>query len=85
MSSSSLSSPLPLILSIFTAASLLWSHPALGQETLSWENIPFVAAQSFDAGYVAYRQKEYATALKHWQPLARQGNARVQVSLGTQN
>lgn len=50
MSSSSLSSPLPLILSIFTAASLLWSHPALGQETLSWENIPFVAAQSFDQG-----------------------------------
>ena len=46
-----------------------------------------VAAQSFkpdyDAGLDAYSRGDYATALRHWQPLAKQGDARAQVSLGT--
>jgi hypothetical protein len=37
-----------------------------------------VAAQSFkpdyDAGEAAHLQKDYATALRHWRPLAAQGN-----------
>jgi TPR repeat protein len=45
-----------------------------------------VAAQSFkpdyDAGYKAYEQKDYATALRHFRPLAKQGHARAQTRLG---
>ena len=45
-----------------------------------------VAAQSFkpnyDAGNAAYRKGEYATALKHWRPLAKQGHALAQFRLG---
>ena len=45
-----------------------------------------VAAQSFkpdyDAGFKAYEQKDYATALKHWRPIAKQGNAMAQFQLG---
>ena len=36
----------------------------------------------FDAGKAAYKQKDYATALRHWQPLAEQGDARAQLYLG---
>ena len=45
-----------------------------------------VAAQSFkpdwDAGREAYKQKDYATALRHWRPLAEQGLASAQDNLG---
>ena len=45
-----------------------------------------VAAQSFkpdwDAGLSAYKQKDYATALKHIRPIAKQGHARAQTTLG---
>ena len=37
-----------------------------------------VAAQSFrpdwGVGYIAYLKSDYATALRHWRPLAKQGN-----------
>ena len=37
-----------------------------------------VAAQSFRSdwgvGYIAYLKSDYATALRHWRPLAKQGN-----------
>jgi TPR repeat protein len=45
-----------------------------------------VNAQSFkpdyDAGNAALRKGEYATALKHWMPLAKQGHALAQFRLG---
>ena len=44
-----------------------------------------VAAQSikpdYDAGYKAYEQKDYATALRHFRPLAKQGDPRAQYRL----
>nr|WP_289113933.1 tetratricopeptide repeat-containing serine protease family protein [uncultured Halomonas sp.] len=46
-----------------------------------------VAAQSFkpdwDAGHAAFKQKDYATALRHWRPLAKQGDADAQLWLGS--
>ncbi len=45
-----------------------------------------VAAQSFkpdwQAGIIALSDKDYATALKHWRPLAEQGHAGAQYFLG---
>ena len=45
-----------------------------------------VAAQSFkpdhNAGLDAYGRKDYATALKHWRPLAKQGHDGAQWNLG---
>ena len=41
-----------------------------------------VAAQDFDKGLAAYRAKDYSSALKEWQPLAKQGNAAAQHNLG---
>ena len=45
-----------------------------------------VAAQSFrpdwGVGYIAYLKSDYATALRHWRPLAKQGNAMAQFQLG---
>ena len=45
-----------------------------------------VAAQSFkpdiEAGDKAYNEEDYATALRHWRPLAEQGDARAQLYLG---
>ena len=45
-----------------------------------------VAAQSFKpdfrAGMDAYGRNDYATALKHWRPLAEQGGSWAQHSLG---
>ena len=46
-----------------------------------------VAAQSFkpdfEAGDKAYNEEEYATALRHFSPLAEKGDARAQYRLGT--
>lgn len=41
-----------------------------------------VAAQDLSAGLAAYREGDYATALENWRPLAEQGNAFAQYSLG---
>jgi len=40
------------------------------------------AYADFNDGYKAYQAKDYATALKEWKPLAKQGNAPSQVNLG---
>jgi TPR repeat protein len=37
----------------------------------------------FNEGHLAYQQGEYQTALKIWQPLAEQGDARAQYNLGS--
>ncbi len=39
-------------------------------------------ASDFDRGVAAYNRGDYAAALAEWQPLAEQGNAAAQVSLG---
>ena len=36
----------------------------------------------FQKGEIAYRDGDYATALREWPPLAQQGDARAQYSLG---
>ena len=45
-----------------------------------------VAAQSFkpdfEAGHGAWGKEDYATALKHWKPLAKQGHPKAQLRLG---
>ena len=45
-----------------------------------------VEAQSFkpdySAGYYAHNEKDYATARKHYEPLAKQGHANAQLMLG---
>ena len=36
----------------------------------------------FNAGVAAYKRGDYATALREWRPLAKQGNANAQFFLG---
>ena len=36
----------------------------------------------YQTGLDAYKKRDYATALRDWEPLAQQGNARVQYNLG---
>ena len=36
-----------------------------------------------EAGYVAFQKGDYATALRKWRPLAEDGHAQAQLSLGT--
>ena len=40
------------------------------------------ANADFDEGRVAYKKGDYATALREWQPLAKQGNVKAQYNLG---
>ena len=40
------------------------------------------SAQDFDVGLKAYENKDYATALKEWHPLAEKGHARAQFVVG---
>ena len=40
------------------------------------------AEADFNAGVAAYKQGDYATALREWHPLAKQGNAQAQSNLG---
>ena len=40
------------------------------------------AHAGFDEGLAAYERGDYATALKEWRPLARQGHADAQYNLG---
>jgi hypothetical protein len=44
------------------------------------ETLP--AEADFNAGVAAYKQGDYATALREWHPLAKQGNAKAQSNLG---
>ena len=39
-------------------------------------------AADFDAGLVAYKKNDYATAIQEWRPLANQGDVDAQLSLG---
>ena len=39
-------------------------------------------AQDYDAGLESYYNRDYAAALREWRPLAEQGHADAQVSLG---
>ena len=41
-----------------------------------------VAAQDYEKGLEAYERGDYATALREWQPLAKQGEAIAQYNLG---
>jgi len=43
---------------------------------------PALVHADFQAGVAAYDQGDYATALKEWRPLAEQGDAEAQYSLG---
>ena len=40
------------------------------------------ASADFEKGVAAYKSGDYATALREWTPLAKQGNARAQYNLG---
>ena len=40
------------------------------------------ANSAWDKGLAAYKKEDYATALREWQPLAEQGDAEAQGSLG---
>jgi len=42
---------------------------------------PYVYAD-YEAGLTAYQNKDYATVLKEWKPMAERGDARAQFSLG---
>ena len=37
----------------------------------------------YEEGYTAFQKGDYATALQKWKPLADEGNAQAQLSLGT--
>lgn len=43
---------------------------------------PAAFAGAFEDGVTAHQQKDYATALRHWRPMAEQGNANAQAMLG---
>ena len=39
--------------------------------------------QDIDAGVAAVQRRDYVTALREWQPLAEQGDAKAQLNLGS--
>ena len=47
----------------------------VGSAGVSWSS-------GFQKGLTAYQNGDYATALREWTPLAKQGNARAQYNLG---
>jgi TPR repeat protein len=47
----------------------------LGSAGVSW-------SQDFQKGLTAFQSGDYATALREWTPLAKQGNAGAQYNLG---
>ena len=49
---------------------------------LSLGTISAARSADFDKGFAAYESGDYATALREWTPLAKQGNARAQHKLG---
>lgn len=46
-------------------------------------SVPNVRADDFADGTTAFEQRDYATALGLWRPLAEQGDARAQAALGS--
>lgn len=58
---------------LFTAAAI--------SAFLAFPGLP-VLAQSFEEGVSAAQRGDFATALKHFEPLAEQGDANAQRSLG---
>ena len=44
--------------------------------------LPITASAGLAEGLAAYRNKDYATALREFKPLAQEGNARAQLGLG---
>ena len=50
--------------------------------SLSCLMIPGVVRAGFDEGFAAYQNKDFATALREWEPLAAQGDASAQNNLG---
>jgi len=69
------------------ARNLGWSWPPMKPSRIAafaiWAVLATpVAAQKIDAGRAAYEAGDYATALENFQPLAEQGNAVAQVTLG---
>ena len=49
---------------------------------LSLGTISAAWSADFQKGYTAYKSGDFATALREWTPLAKQGNASAQKSLG---
>jgi len=58
-----------------TATICLTLAVLLGSAGVSW-------SADFQKGFAAYQSGDYATALREWKPLAEQGNAVAQFSLG---
>ena len=56
--------------------------PALIVFTLLLENVGVSRSADFQKGVEAYNKSDYVTALREWVPLAEQGDADVQYSLG---
>tara|TARA_B100001758_G_C18055818_1_gene425620 strand:+ start:89 stop:577 length:489 start_codon:yes stop_codon:yes gene_type:complete len=56
--------------------------PALIVLTLLFKNVGVSRSADFQKGVEAYNKSDYVTALREWIPLAEQGDADVQYSLG---
>ena len=56
--------------------------PALIVLTLLFKNVGVSRSADFQKGVEAYNKSDYVTALREWLPLAEQGDADVQYSLG---
>ncbi len=54
----------------------------LGLINLSLSTPYFAAAADFQAGKAVLHSKDYATELRKWEALAKQGDAKAQYSLG---
>jgi hypothetical protein len=53
------------------------SHNRLGRAGVSW-------SQDWHKGVIAYKSGDYATALREWKPLAKQGDAIAQYKFNLQ-
>ena len=51
--------------------------------TLLLGSIGMSESAGFQKGLTAYKSGDYATALREWEPLAKQGNALAQFNLGS--
>ena len=47
-----------------------------------WGSIGISNGGDFESGFVAYKNGDYATALRKWRPLAEQGDAKSQFQVG---
>ncbi|MGX2968482.1 tetratricopeptide repeat protein [Ursidibacter sp. B-7004-1] len=69
-------------LSHFFRTTILASTLAFGLTGYTQASNAEIIQQQFQQGLQAYKQKDYATALKLWQPLAEQGYETAQYNLG---